>query len=212
MTNRDTLADLLRQKIINGDFLPGQRLSEAALATQFEVSRNTLRETFRSLTEQGLLDHVPNRGVSVCAPTVTDVVDIYLCRRTIECTAMQSSHPDHPAVQRMIAAVDLAESQRRQNDWQGIGSANMAFHSAVVDLADSARLTRMFRNLAAELRLIFLTINDPQAVHGPFLQGNRHILNTFVTQGPSTGAKQLERYLQDSQAQVLRAFTRAGLP
>ena len=71
----DTLADALRRRIIAGEFAPGTRLSETSLAELLGVSRNTLREAFRVLSQQGLVEHVPHRGVSVASPTLADVVD-----------------------------------------------------------------------------------------------------------------------------------------
>ncbi|WP_227667102.1 GntR family transcriptional regulator, partial [Klebsiella pneumoniae] len=42
--------------------LPGARLSERELTSQLDISRNTLREVFRLLTQEGLLRYQPNRG------------------------------------------------------------------------------------------------------------------------------------------------------
>ena len=62
-------AELIRQKITQGEFAPGQRLSEQALADSLGISRNTLREAFRMLTKDGLVKHAQNRGVFVAIPT-----------------------------------------------------------------------------------------------------------------------------------------------
>ena len=77
------MAELIRQKIVKGEFSPGQRLSEAALADSFEISRNTLREVFRTLTKEGLLKHAPNRGVFVAVPSIASIIDIYRVRKGI---------------------------------------------------------------------------------------------------------------------------------
>lgn len=210
MNHQPVLADELRQRIIDGDFAPGSRLSESALAEQFEVSRNTLREAFRVLAEQGLVEHVPHRGVSVASPTIADVVDIYRARRVIECTALRHSEPEHPAVQRMREALVEAEAQLPHEQWRRVGSANMAFHGAIVALADSPRLARTYRDVAAELRLVFLEIDDPRALHEPFVRKNRAVLEALLEQGPEEAADELERYLIASERTVLGAFARMG--
>lgn len=209
MTHGDSLTETLRQKIIDGEFLPGARLSESALALQLEVSRNTLRESYRVLTEQGLLVHRPHRGVFVAAPTLADVVDIYRFRRIIECTAMRMASPSHPAVTRMSESVKKAEMHLRQADWLAIGSANMAFHEAIVSLADSPRLLHTYRHVAAELRLAFLALGNPRALHEPFVPSNRRVLSSFTIRGPEHGAEELDQYLAASERSVLAAMTRA---
>jgi len=210
VTHRTDLADELRRRISNGEFTPGERLSEADLAQRLEVSRNTLREAFRVLEEQGLAAHVPHRGVSVAAPTMADVIDIYRARRTIEGGVLAAASARHPAVQQMRAAVDQGEAAAAADDWRDAGSANQAFHTAIVSLADSRRLDRVFSNLSAELRLAFLEIDDLRALHEPFVDRNGEVLDCLITQGPGPAAVALERYLTDAERMVLGAYSRLG--
>ena len=209
-THQGPLADELRRRIIDGEFAPGSRLSESALAERLGVSRNTLREAFRVLSEQGLIEHVPHRGASVASPSIADVIDIYRARRAIECAALRASEPEHPAVQRMSDAVAEAEANIASEDWRAVGSANMAFHDAIVALADSPRLARTYRDVAAELRLAFLEIDDPRALHEPFVRKNRAVLTAFLADGPEAGVRELEKYLLQSERTVLGAFARMG--
>ena len=204
------MASALRQRIIDGEFAPGSRLHESELALQLSVSRNTLREAFRVLEEQGLVNHVPHRGVSVGAPTTPEVLDIYRARRVMECGALAQAHNRHPAVQTMRAAVDRGEESARDGDWRRAGTANMAFHEAIIALTDSERLTRIFSDIAAELRLAFLEVDDPEALHLPFVGRNRAILETFLDDGPRAAADALDTYLTHSERIVLGTFERLG--
>ena len=158
----DTVANTVRQMLIQGELRAGQRLSEAALSQQLDISRNTLREVFRILIKEGLLHHEPNRGVSVVVPSIADIIDIYRVRRLIECQSLEKAWPLHPAHKRMRDAVASAQQARDAKDWRSVGSANMAFHAAIVALSDSERLSAMFEDLAAELRLAFGMLDDPE--------------------------------------------------
>ncbi|MFC7099403.1 GntR family transcriptional regulator [Nonomuraea rubra] len=60
----ERVADILRDRISEGFFQPGQRLSEESISEALGVSRNTLREAFRLLGHERLLDHRLNRGCS----------------------------------------------------------------------------------------------------------------------------------------------------
>jgi len=55
----------LRERIISGEIYPGQHLVEVELATQLKVSRTPLREAFRLLAAEKLVEILPNRGVVV---------------------------------------------------------------------------------------------------------------------------------------------------
>ncbi len=111
----------------------------------------------------------------------------------------------------MRSAVDAADVAVAKGDWVAVGTANMAFHEALVSLADSPRLLRLYRQLAAELRLAFLLIGDPQTLHGRFVARNRSVLDTFAADGGTAAARELEEYLTESERTVLGAFSRLGV-
>ncbi|WP_081163063.1 GntR family transcriptional regulator [Ensifer aridi] len=215
MTKQDTtltlaprLAEQIRNKLIAGELKPGQRLSEASLSSDLDVSRNSLREAFRLLTKEGLLRHEPNRGVFVATPSIASIIDIYRVRRVIECRALEQAYPQHPAVARMHLAVDKALEYRAANDWVGVGSANMAFHAAIVDLADSARLNAFYGQIAAELRLSFGLLEDVEFLHAPYVDMNAAILSQVEAGKMAEAAAALEAYLARSERTVLAAFAR----
>src|SRR3954452_9664660 len=55
----DQAAQLLRQGIFEGRFLPGSRLLETWLADQMQLSRGTVRAALRELTHEGLVRAIP---------------------------------------------------------------------------------------------------------------------------------------------------------
>ncbi|OBZ93395.1 GntR family transcriptional regulator [Pararhizobium polonicum] len=202
------LAETIRNKLIDGKLKPGQRLSEPALSADLQVSRNSLREAFRLLTKEGLLRHEPNRGVFVATPSMASIIDIYRVRRIIECRAIAQAYPKHPAVGRMRAAVEEARTACGRSDWETVGSANMLFHAAIVDLADSQRLNAFYIQIAAELRLSFGLLDSPELLHAPYIELNAAILEKLDAGKTQEAAAALEAYLLQSERTVLAAFSR----
>ena len=198
----------MRQKIVHGEFAPGQRLSEAALSEHLQISRNTLREVFRLLTKEGLLRHEPNRGVSVAVPSIASIIDIYRVRRLIRVSGDGPGLPRNPAIQHMRRAVEAGQTCRDNADWQGVGTANMEFHMAIVELADSERLNTMFAHLLAELRLAFGLLNDPEFLHAPYVEMNVKILELFEAGKLAEAAAALNDYLVHSERIVLAVYAR----
>lgn len=204
----ERVADMVRQKIVQGEFVPGQKLSEAALSDSLDISRNTLREVFRTLTKEGLLKHTPNRGVFVATPSMASIIDIYRVRRMIECQALAQAYPRHPAKKRMRQAVDKAVSCRDADDWLGVGTANMEFHMALVELADSERLNNFFSHLLVELRLAFGVLNDPEFLHAPYVNMNLRIMERVEAEQLAEAAAMLNDYLVHSERIVLAVYAR----
>ena len=204
----ERIAHEIREKLVNGELAPGQRLSEAALSEALDISRNTLREVFRMLTKEGLLVHEPNKGVSVAVPDMASIIDIYRVRRMIECQALAQAYPMHPARALMHQAVADARHYSEAENWAEVGTANMAFHKAIVALADSERLNEMFSHLLAELRLAFGLLRDPHFLHAPYVGMNLKILQIFEAGRPAEAAQELSAYLVHSERIILAAYAR----
>ena len=206
----DRLARRIRALLISGELAPGQRLSEAAFSDRFDVSRNSLREAFRLLTKDGLLRHEANRGVFVAVPSMASIIDIYRVRRMLECGALRQAWPQHPATRAMREAVDMGRQQQGQRNWVGVGSANMTFHAAVIDLSDSARLNEFYARIAAELRLCFGLLNDQEHLHSPFVDMNDAITTLLENSEPHKAAAEMETYLNLAERTMLKALERAS--
>lgn len=210
------VADVLRTRITEGHLRPGTRLSEEDIGTALGVSRNTLREAFRLLGHERLLVHEFNRGVFVRRLTVDDVRDLYQVRRILECGAVRrlaerrasASAPSSTAdlLAPVRAAVEEGESAAARDAWVAVGTANMHFHQAVADLAQSPRVTEAMDHLLAELRLVFHVMDAPQAFHATYLPENRAILE-LLEAGDLTGAEAaIATYLDAAEAQLVEAY------
>ena len=62
--DRRQVSDALRDAILRGEFLPGERLVEAQLMTRFAASRFNVRAALQDLTSEGLVEMIPRRGTS----------------------------------------------------------------------------------------------------------------------------------------------------
>ena len=204
----ERVAEQLREQITQGLYAPGQRLSEQALSDSLGISRNTLREVFRMLAKDGLVRHEINRGVFVAIPSIAAIIDIYRVRRLIECQALAQAYPRHPAKKRMRQAVESAQAARESGDWVGVGTANMNFHSAIVQLADSERLDLLFAPVLAELRLAFGLLRDAEFLHAPYVDMNLTILELAEAGSFAQAAASLSEYLVHSERIVLAVYAR----
>ncbi|MEQ4722831.1 GntR family transcriptional regulator [Nonomuraea sp. B19D2] len=201
----ERVADILRDRISEGFFRPGQRLSEESISEGLGVSRNTLREAFRLLGHERLLDHKLNRGVFVRLPSAEDVSDLYRVRRVLEGAAVRiGPAPEVLAV--IKEAVLDAERAAAQDDWQGVGTANIRFHQALVSLNGSPRIDEAMRQLLAELRLVFHVMENPRAFHEPFVDRNRTLLGLIESGQPEKAAAYLDDYLDHAERLLIDAY------
>ena len=88
---RNLVADKLREAILNGLIKPGEWLRQERLAMEYNVSQMPIREALKELSAEGLVEHVPYRGVRVIEFTADDIQDLYACRSYIEGMAARAA-------------------------------------------------------------------------------------------------------------------------
>ncbi|SDP40497.1 transcriptional regulator, GntR family [Rhodoferax sp. OV413] len=79
----------LRTAILNCSFTPGMALSELAVSEELGVSRAPVRDAFRRLVGDGLLEAIPQRGTFVTRLSRAKIADAIFVREVIECRAAE---------------------------------------------------------------------------------------------------------------------------
>jgi len=148
---RDWLVQHIRELIITGQVRPGEWLRQEKLAQQFGVSQTPVREALKQLSAEGLLEHVPYRGIRVVQFSLTDVNDLYECRTFIEGMAAR-----HAATN--ITDSQLAELRKVFERMQRrLGPAHIAeyrelnrrFHTIIFDASGRSLLVRTLAQMWA---------------------------------------------------------------
>ncbi len=85
--------DVLRERILAGEFAMGERLVEASIARQLQISRGPVREALRQLRAEGLVREEPRRGAFVADLTIDDIREIYDLRAAIEARFLATLEP-----------------------------------------------------------------------------------------------------------------------
>jgi len=84
MTRAEWVTSRVREMIVRGEFAPGARLQEESLAAMLGVSRTPLRAGLMTLTHEGMLDYVANRGYTVRTFRFQEIRDAYRVRSALE--------------------------------------------------------------------------------------------------------------------------------
>ena len=209
-TAAERAAEVIRDNIFQGKFQPGTALPEASLAQALQISRNTVREAFRTLMGEHLLTYETHKGVAVRRLTVADVHDIYELRQLFELQALDRFAVGDLAAEaaELAEPVTAGEQAGAAGDWVVAGTANLRFHSALVAVNRSVRMNEFFQRLMTEMRLGFLALNDPETFHAPYLTRNRLLLDHIVAGRHAEARTELVAYLGDARAQVADAVAR----
>ena len=149
------LSDALIEAIFNLEYKPGQQITEAELASRYNVSRNTVREAIVGLISSGLLEKHANKGVFVKAITESDVRDIFHFRALLESEAMRFIiRNDRRIPPELYASVEkLEQDPHISKKWYEYVSADLNFHFELVRASNSERLVRLYDTIRLEIML-----------------------------------------------------------
>lgn len=162
----------IRRAIVEGQFAPGSRLSEVALATELDTSRGTVREALRTLAVGGLIEAIPHRGVFVTQLSVRATWEITSLRALLEPyaarLALEASTSDSSLRAEVHAAFDNLKAAVETADPVTVADADVAFHYAVFARCGHEMLLRDLENLQSLSRRVVLT-NQLSSADAPTL-------------------------------------------
>lgn len=149
------IADALKHLIYNGEFAPGERLNEAALALRMGTSRGPIREALRALAGWGLVTPVPNRGVFVRKLSMREMLEVYDLRALVfsfaaERASERVTEADRVELERLLAAMEQARSGEEGTLYYEL---NLAFHARILTMSGNERACRAYDDYVKELHL-----------------------------------------------------------
>jgi DNA-binding GntR family transcriptional regulator len=149
------IAEDLKNLIYAGEFAPGERLNEAALALRMGTSRGPIREAVRVLAGWGLVTPVPNRGVFVRKLSVREMLEVYDLRALVfgfaaERAAERAAEADKRELEALLAAMDQASAAEDSTRYYEL---NLDFHARILTLSGNARAAQAYEDYAKELHL-----------------------------------------------------------
>src|SRR5580704_14153433 len=90
------VADVIKEQLLLGQASPGTRLSDRIIATELQVSRNTVREAMTILAAEGLVMKNLHKGVVVADLDIEELRDVYQARRALELAGLRAASTADP--------------------------------------------------------------------------------------------------------------------
>jgi DNA-binding GntR family transcriptional regulator len=153
---KDKIVAVLREKILDGSFKPGQKLVEKELSDVLGVSRTPLREAIRMLEVEGIVESIPNKGSRVAQMTITDIINIYELRIHLESLAVKKAVPylTEDIFNNLSSIQDEIRLAVENNDWGMVDLLNRKFHLSFFSPGPNDRLITMVEQLHQIGRII----------------------------------------------------------
>ncbi len=195
----------LRTMILSGELPPGSVLLQAQMARKLGVSRTPMREAFRLLQEEGLIDARPDQRARVRSVHPEDLDGVYGARIMLEAlavgvTARSLGTEDLDRMRDVLERMQRLAGDDRPDDWY---AAHKEFHH-IATRAVGAHLQRMLASLAEQseryIRLAQL------GVPGSWARAHKEheaLLEALHASDPAEASRVISRHLARTALSVL---------
>lgn len=207
----EIIADILRTKIINGDLLSGSRLVEAELAKFYGVSRGSIREAFKLLEAEGLLEVEKFKSPKVKGVDLKVFIQMFEVRSVLESFASRLAAKN---IQNKPEELDWAkrevEAWRRHayaNDTTLHVKKNNELHSKLLFLAEHQLLKDQIGSL---LMPGYRAILEPKLTHKDLINSaDQHaaILQAIIDNNGEKAEALMRSHIVTTGRQVAQNFS-----
>jgi DNA-binding GntR family transcriptional regulator len=148
------VTDAVRDAIVDGRLVAGERYSVALLAGQFGVSRTPVREALLVLERQGMVRFERNRGVRVLETSLHDLEEVFGLRLLLEVPATERACEllDAPALDALGRELAAMHAAAGAGDEAAFMAHDRAFHAALLLAAGNRRLAEVVAQLRDAVR------------------------------------------------------------
>jgi DNA-binding GntR family transcriptional regulator len=126
---------------------------EANLATEFGVSRGTIRDAMRGLQAEGLIEIVPRRYSVVTRMSPADAEDICFARYVLEDASVEGGlRPQRKELAKALrVALEHMSVAARLNDLDALAASDTQFHEVLIDVSGRRRLKDLWSILNSQM-------------------------------------------------------------
>lgn len=195
----------LRGMILSGELPPGSVLLQAEMARKLGVSRTPMREAFRLLQEEGLIDARPDQRARVRAVDPEDLDGVYGARIMLETlavsvTAKSMTAEDLERMSDVLKRMQELAGDDRPDEWS---AAHQEFHG-LATRAVGPQLQRMLASLGehSERYIRLAQLGEP-ASWGRAHAEHEALLEALRMSEPTEAARVIARHLARTALSVL---------
>jgi DNA-binding GntR family transcriptional regulator len=200
------VAERLRTFILEGQLKPGQWLRQRQLAEELNVSQMPVREALKELVAEGLVEHIPYRGVRVVGFTPDDVADLYIHRGFLEGLACRAAalHITDEELDR-LRTLQIQMAEKSAPDYLvEYRVLNSQFHQAIFAASRRPYLMRTLRQMWDTFPTMLLS-SFVYTAHHPLperdtvdIQEHRAILSALEKHDPDQAERLMRHHIESA--------------
>ena len=194
---KDKAYTAIKDAIVSVKLKPGTPLIETQLAEELGISKTPVRAALEELEREGFVTRILFKGTYVTEVTVKDLVEIFQLRAVLEGLAARIATPlfSPRQLDRIAQNLTAAEAALAEGDLALCSELGKSLHDAIIDKADSQRLTLIIRNLDDHVQR-FRAISDQISGRlNKSVKEHRQVLDGLRRRDPDAAAQAMRNHM-----------------
>lgn len=190
----------LQSDILKGRLRQGEKLSEQQVCDKYGLSRTPVREAFRQLELEGLIETIPNRGAYVVGLSGRDIEDLFEMRKAYEILAVKWAieRITDEEMEKLEESYEFMEFYTMKKEADKMLNINRKFHNLIY----KASRNRMLEHTLTTFQL-YLKETDSNSAYldghlDEVLTEHKKIYDAFVNEDPEAGANAMAAHLDNA--------------
>lgn len=190
----------IQKDILSGELESGSKLTEAAVCKRYGVSRTPVREAFRQLEADGLIENIPNRGAFVTGLTKRDISDLFDMRTLFEMQAVEWAikRMDDEDIDVLRETVEFMEFYTLKNDVEKVLSFNSRFHNTIYSGTKDRMIQRTLSTYQTYIKHSAPAKSFSEDYLKTILEEHKAIFAAFEARNVAAGRKAMEYHMEQS--------------
>ena len=204
---RDVVFNTLRDAILTGKLVPGERLMENQLADKLGVSRTPVREALRMLELENLVELVPRKGAQVLDMSEKDITNILEVRSALEglATSLACKKMSKEDLQQLKSMEADFEKAVADNDVEHFVDIDEDFHDLIFAATENDKLIHIFKNLRIQLyRYRMAQAKNNETSMSTIVAHHRSIIRAIENHDAEEGASIAQGHIKYQTESILR--------
>jgi DNA-binding GntR family transcriptional regulator len=206
---RKQVYKVLREAILKGELMIGEKITEMEIADELSVSRTPVREAFRMLEQEELINIIPQQGVFVAGiETKKEIDDIFQLRTELEGLAayLAAQNIDKKQKELLKEYTRELEDCIEHNDQRGCIRVDVAFHRIIKEASNNKWLEKFLDTLFEQATRFRRSSFSRQGRMKEFLAEHKELAEAIASGDADRARKCAEDHIRAAWQSIITVF------
>lgn len=208
---RDVAYERVKEAIRDGELQPGETLSETRLSEALQISRTPIREALHQLAQEGLVQNLPNRAMTVAAPSMQEVLNVLHVRSLIdpEIARLVADSASSEVTTVLQEAVDQMNTAAKSGDRSAWSRADTIYHEMLTKACPNSLLGELALQMRNRIHYLATDSQTTPARLTECTDEHQTVIDAISEHNPAAARKAMEKHIEQLRSSFFKRLAHA---